>query len=189
MSSPKNIQRDCHFVQPLTSGRVVFSTAVAIGSPTANMNSSGSASVDFASEQANQDSTKSIATNSLSCIGVLMNPPDADRVPYRVKARAIAWDVSIRFAIVVGYAPASPSGSDDTIDEVVYLPFPFDGNEFDECLIIEALDSGDGNYGRAVAIGIAAINVGGSTVNDYLVGHISVQNLSVRPPTMAQAIA
>lgn len=186
MSAAKNIQRDCTFAQPLTSGLLDFATESTLNQPTCLMNSSGSTNVDFASCQSDHTATYSLTAANKRALGVLMQPPVADRVPYRIKASAINPYVATKFAIVIGYAPASPSGSDDSIDEPVYIPFT---EVFDDTVIVETLDSGDGNYGRALAIGVAMIADATGLTTDPVLVHLSVQNLSVKPPTMAQAIA
>ena len=184
MSSPKNIQRDCIFVQPLSSALLGWSTAQAMTTATALMNSDGSTHVDFASAQSTHTATLSMTAGAIQAIGVLMQPPEGDRVPYRIKAHFEEVTLATRSFIMIGYGPASPDGDDDAIDEPVFLPFK---EKFDDTVIVETLDSGDGNYGRVLAIGIAAYALSTSTFS--LHGHISVQNLSVKPPTMAQAVA
>lgn len=186
MSSPKNIQRDCKFAQPLTSGILDWATEDAISLATCAMNSSGSVNVDFASAQSDHTVVRGVGAGNKRVLGVLMQEPENDRVPYRIKASALNMYEDSKFAIVIGYAPASPTGINDSIDEPVYIPFD---REFDETVIVEALDSGDGNFGRALAVGVCYLGDATGYTNDPVLVHLSVQNLSVKPPTMAQAVA
>ena len=187
MSAPKNIQRDCIFVQPLTSALLsLSSTGVAVGAAAFNMNSSGSENVDKATAQIDSTSTYSITADTAKSIGVLMMPPEGDRVPYRIKASISCGVPDLLAYIGIGYAPASPTGSGDSIDEPIWLPFD---TMFDDTVIVEALDSGDGNYGRALAIALIAGADATGISAESIVGHLSVQNLGVKPPTMQNAVS
>ena len=88
--------------------------------------------------------------------------------------------------LVVGYAPASPTGSDDVIDQPYFIPF--NQGEFDDVIIVPKLLDADPNFGRALYIGV--VFCPGTTVSSLpAIGHISVQNLGIKPPTMHWAVS
>lgn len=188
MSSPKNIQRDGHWTEPKTANDTTWAADELIANTTAKVNGPSAVSVDKANVHGDNVNTYSIAANEQRCIGVFIQEPDGDNTPYRVKASANVVGQSqddTDMAILVGYAPASITGTDDVIEDVYYIPFY---GEFDDLIVVPTLVSGDPFYDRALCFGIAIQSEAGITTK-RLLGHLSVQRLATKPPTMAQAVS
>ena len=188
MSAPKNIQRDGLWTKPDSSEDLSFGASVLV-SAAPQVNSDGAVHVDYA--QAHSIRTATFTTSGVDhcrCMGVLMQPPDGDNTPYRVKASAHIQslaDYSEWHAIVVGYAPASPTGSNDQVAQSYWIPFK---KHFDDLIMVPALDSGDPNFGRALVIAVAMCP--GPAITNYTAqAQLSVQNLGIKPPTMQNAVS
>ncbi len=178
--SPKNIQRDGRWVHPKTSEDINFSTQQSIYSATPQANGPTAVHVDYAEVHSNILAAVTCPVSNQVIMGVYMDPPVGDNVPFRVKASIINYA-----SILVGYGPASITGTDDPIDEQYYLPFIY---EFDDLIMVPALASGDTNFGKALFIGLCLQPPITITATPQL-GQLSVQNLGVKPPTMQNAIS
>lgn len=186
--SPKNIQRDGLWSKPETALDLAWSTQDNSTATTQRMNSSGSVVMDKGNAHAEYQTVLAITTDYRRSIGVLIQQPEKDNHPYRVLASGNinGFDKNLNgFAIMVGYAPLSPTGSDDVIEDPYFIPF---AEEFDGLIQVPHLVAGDTYFGRALAIGLVAI--AGETVSAaHIYGQISVQNLGVKPPTMQNAVS
>ena len=186
MSSPKNIQRDGTYVIPKTTDQLTWPASSDPMADTVTVNAKAAVHSDFA--EAHARSAVTIAVDQMEIIGVYIEEPRDDRVPYRIKASALISGQTFTLSgacIVIGYAPASPTGAGDTIDEPVMLPFR---DNFDDLVIVENLASGDPNYDRALFIGVGIIAETAVTALNAF-ANISVQRLAVKPPTMQYSVA
>ena len=174
MTNLVNLDRDGFFTTLKTADELSWSTGVAVGD-TINCNSSGTVNAIYGSARSDKSVAPSITAGQWEAIGVLMEPPKDDMVPYRLKAYTnTAYNV---LEIGIGYAPSSPTGSDDAITPLAV--FPMTHNCFDEIFMIPALDSGDGDYGKAICfLGAVTFNTGSTPANFAL----SVQRLATAPP-------
>ena len=111
-----------------------------------------------------------------------MSQPFKDRTAYRVKAYAKTLMPTTNFALAIGYAPASITGTDDVITPCTIYPF---GYVIDDVIQIPALPDGDPLEDRALGFAILC----GEATGQLVYGSISVQKLSVRPPTMALSVS
>ena len=180
--SAKNLQRDGIWIQPKTADELTWSNASAINAATYSANAKTTLHSDKA--QAFTRAAMTIAADEVELIGVYFAAPPDDNIPFRVHADMVIVGQSGTLnngVIVVGYGPASPTGTNDAIDEPYIIPF--DQNRFDDVIMLPALDSGDGNYGRPVFFGVGTVS-SQAVSGLYCVAHISVQNLGVNPPTM-----
>lgn len=184
--SPKNIQRDGTWIEPKTADDLSWPNASTITAATYTANAKSTVFVDKANAHARANMT--LSAGQLELIGVYLLAPDGDNVPYRVKADLCVVGQSGTFnnqAVIVGYGPASPTGTNDTIDEPYIITF--DQQRFDDLIMVPALDSGDPNYGRPLFFGVAHL-AGQAVAGLEVCAHISVQNLAVKPPTMLNAV-
>lgn len=116
--------------------------------------------------------------------GVYLDPPASDDTPYRVKGRircsnAAAYEVFV----VVGYAPATITGSGDTVTVAISVPV---NGEFDEVVLMPKLNSGDANFERPLAFVMA---VGQASGTEKFDGYMSVQKLSTASPQYASSVS
>ena len=129
--SPKNVQRDGTYLDI-----DVLSYTYSVSSDTGAITSSGpsAVNVDFVEIQAWEQLTLTAAQQG--CVGVQMDGPIKDRQPYRVKAsvkvEGVVGDAKGCY-IVVGYGPASPSGTDDAVTGAKYIPFE---SVYDDLIIL-----------------------------------------------------
>lgn len=182
MSTPKNIQRDAIYMDPAAT-RLGLATEVLVSFDLVNGNSDGSVHTDFAFAQYNYLAPVTVSALSAASFGILIAQPIGDRQPYRVKAYGRVTNENEALAIVVGYAPLAPSGTNDEINKPAY--FPFNG-EFDELITVDARADGETYFGRPLYFGIVAF---GALAALRLFADISVQNLGVKPPTMQNAVS
>ena len=105
----KNVQRDAIYIEPLTSGKDVFSTAQTIITTSAKGSGPAAINVDYGFVEQDNATTITCAVGSQRCLGVYMQPPIGDRTPYRVKAYCTALSIG---SIVVGYGPSTPRDRD-----------------------------------------------------------------------------
>lgn len=140
--------------------------------------------VDWNRVQSDDNAAYSIAANNKKAIGCYIQQPQGDRTPYRVKAYAHAASGGIEFLVAVGYAPGTITGSDDTISEVVYLPFD---HKFDDLIMVENEPEGDTYANRPLFFGIVAQSPSGGA-GDYLRAALSVQNLGISAPTIQVSV-
>ena len=174
MSCIVNIQRDGCWTNPDTTDNLTWSSAFTMGSTTPVFNNSGSVNVDVGT--AHSVATATYSAGQAEAIGVLMNQIPDDNLPFRVKA-----SVQLGGAVIIGYADASPSGTDDTINEAYYIPFVY---VLDEVIMVPY----DSNYDeRAICIAVAP--QAGSGSSQVQIAQLSVQSLSVKPPTMLNAVS
>lgn len=183
MSSPKNIQRDGIFTD-LEATHYNWATATTTTGDTVKVNGDPSVYVDKAFVKSDRGATCAPSATTLQAIGCFIQQPIGDRTPYRVKVSCPIADADGKAFIVIGYAPASPSGSDDILaaNENALIPFE---NTFDDLIIIPSLPEGDALEDRALCFGIAVTGA----FSEQLPAHLSVQNLGVKPPTMHNSIS
>lgn len=181
--TPVNIQRDGTFID-LAAARIDMSSASLITSGTDFANSDGAVHADFASASHNYAQSVTVVSGSIATFGVFMKQPVRDRQPYRIKmgGTLVTNQGTEALVAVIGYGPASLTGTDDTIALSHYFPFI---TSIDEMVIIEAQLEGDTYFGRPLFIGIGISDVNAGT----LFADMSVQNLGVKPPTMQNAIS
>lgn len=130
-------------------------------------NSTGIVNKSFGSQQT-VGRSPTVGADQIASLGVWMDPPQEDTVPYRIKAH---FQASENVFIVFGYARNGVTGSDDLVARYILLPFD---KEFDEVLALPKLDSSDEYYQKPVYFGLCT----GLLSNTYAEGHISVQKLS-----------
>jgi hypothetical protein len=183
--SPKNIQRDGVYVDLDVSESVAFSSNLALTSTDLYINGPAAVQVDVARVQATPNVVTNVTASNRKAIGCYIQAPIGDRTPYRVKAFAEGANGYSGFGIAVGYAPPSPTGSDDQIVEPVYFPF---FKTFDDLIFIEPEAEGDTYEDRALCFALV-IQGNASGVADYIFAYLSVQNLGVKPPTMQNAVS
>lgn len=180
--SPRNIRRDAIWTNPRTSDDVLFGTESLLSDTSPLANSSGQVNARYGCVQSDVSSNVSITAARREIIGVLMNAPVADTTPYRIHASSSIDGSSATVhasSIIIGYAPASPTGTDDIIEDIYRIPFRT--ISFDNVVMVPALESGDTYFGRALFIGIS-IDATVAIVNVNVQAHISVQNLGVGAP-------
>jgi hypothetical protein len=114
--------------------------------------------------------------SGFSGIGVQMDQPLQEHVPYRVKVY-VPTDDDVYLGI--GYADASPTGTDDTINSPNYYHLI---GELDEIFMINNQESGDTYDGRSLVFGIFTANT------QIYYAHLSVQKLDVVPPQFGIAV-
>lgn len=168
MTHLSNLQRD-QFHLNLNTVPLTYGAPGALGT-TIKGNSDGIVSQDF-SHAFTYGSVANTAGN-WSSFGVLLAQPlvNAEFEPYRVKAYIQG---TTEGAVVIGYAPLAPSGTNDDI--VVTKPFPITKSGiFDEVIRLKTSVTYDG---QPIYFGIAA---GEGT--ELAVAHISVQRMSVASP-------
>lgn len=180
-----NIRRDGLFTTIYDTAKSPVSTAVA-ATVKALKASSGDQTVYDTSAQLRIDRTVGVTVAAASYSGAccFMSQPFSDLTPYRIKgyARFVVPD-NDRFALFIGYAPATITGTDDSIAENIVLPIV--NGEFDEIVHIPKLPSGDTYEDRALAFGILV----GACTSQVVLGALSVQKLSVNPPAFAMSVS
>ena len=181
MTTLTNLDRDCFHTTLKDTDELSFSTQSLISGGSVLLNSTGSVNDVFGSARSDHTTIPAVTAGNWRAIGVLMEEPLQDRVPYRVKLYTNSASGIVHLGI--GYAPSSPTGSDDTIDPVAQ--FSVTNNYLDEIFLIPALDSGDGDYGKALAFcGMITYNTA-----DYCQVSLSVQKLDVGFPQYNRAIS
>lgn len=187
-SAPVNLQRDGIWTNPDNSANVAWSTASLLTATTFNVNAATGVNTDKGQVHSDHSATVTVAANSQRAIGTYIQQPVGDNVPYRVLASGSVKDLSrdsTHFAIAVGYAPASITGSDDAIAEPYFIPF---NGMFDGLLMIPALPDGDPLEDRALCFALA-IQAGTAITTLNINGQLSVQRLGTKPPTMHNAVS
>ena len=115
-------------------------------------------------------STGTFAAVSFGCL--ILEPPELETVPYRVKAAALG--ISSNDALIgYGYNTAG------TVSQIRW----FDRNETDQLVAVPSLDSADGDFGKPLCFFVAFIR----NSTDSVTGFISVQRLISKPPQYASA--
>lgn len=165
-----NVNRDS-FHLTLNQSEIAWS-----GNGSGFFNSSGN--VNDSKAYASSFSVSNIANTS--AFGVFMKAPLEERQPFRVKAKIRSDDINNTF-LIIGYAPASITGTDDVLTKIKY--FPSSSGEIDEIFMIEPVDSLDPNYLRPIGFGIVSLQ----NVTNY--AHISVQNMGISPPAFSMGVS
>ncbi len=184
MGSPKNIQRDGIWIEPEGTA-IAWSTAFSV-SGAAIYNSSAVVFTDQASV-ASTSGAVTTTVNQMVAVGINISKIGTDNIPYRVKASVAAFGASsndVNALIIVGYAIASPTGSDDIINNPYFIPFQ---GSIDELILVPPPISG-ALADRALVIALAVTGDSGLSSKPVL-GALSVQNLGVKPPTMQNAVS
>lgn len=180
-----NLQRDAIFANLDTTDIVGYSADSLLSLDTFLSNSNAVVYDDFWSASADSTVVTSVASLQRKGMGLNLRQPVGDRTPYRVKAYVGDVGVVNTFALAIGYPPAVITGTDDIISEMVTLPFT---SKFDEMIIVEALPDGDPLIDRAIHFAIV-VNAPAGGIAGYFAALLSVQNLGMKPPTMAQAVS
>lgn len=119
-------------------------------------------------------STGSSSTGQTNGVGVFMKAPTLDIIPFRVKAHVQDQGNSLR--LLIGYAPATITGTNDDLLEPNTIVIH---DNFDEIFMVPNVASGDTYYERPIGFAVQADNVTAANV------YMSVQNLAVAPPPFA----
>jgi hypothetical protein len=166
-----NIQRDTFLIADmLQSSRLSWPATAFV------YNSDGTVHPDHHSARADSGAVPSASAHY---IGVNMSPPTLDRIPYRVKAYV---EADIESYILLGYAPATITGSGDSPAQSTLIPF---NGCFDEIIMIHEHDSTHAYYERPIVFGVGVLNQSGNVIR----ANISVQNLSTAPPPFAMGVS
>lgn len=168
--SPKNIQRDAIWINPDTTDNVGWGSQFSPVAATPVFDNSGSVNVDYGVAQMRENAT--ITAGNVVAAGVLMDKIAGDNVPFRIKAC-----VQLGGSIIVGWADASPTGSDDNINDAFFIPFVY---TFDDLIMVPDSDT---YTDRSLCVAIAPQPPSGLSASP-LVATLSVQSLGVKPPTM-----
>lgn len=184
MSAPKNIQRDGTYAQP-GSALIPITTSGPYTAPTVTCD--GLVHYDYGKAQAGYTAQLTVTADNVGAFGVFIQQPRRDRHPYRVKASIVVQDDTgqehdARFMLLIGYASAAITTDSNVISDPIYIPF---SNQIDDLIILEDVLSTDPNYGQPAFFGIAVL---GPVTDATYFGHISVQNLGIKPPTMQNAV-
>lgn len=179
-----NLQRDSIHTELLSANQKAWSAESLIAGDSFLMNSSGVVNQVTGQVQSSHNSKYTISADSIRGVGVFMQPPSKeDATPYRVIAQASSITSGLLFAIAVGFAPASITGSDDIIKEPSYFPF---SGRFDGVIMVPKVPAGDTYIDRPIAIAVVAAD-GSAGPTQYIMAHLSAQNLAVAPPAFAQS--
>lgn len=163
----KNIARDATWLLGLSSAGVGWSTSAGLA------NSNGTVH----EEVATVFSTGASSGAATQTVGCYLSQTPGDNQPYRVKAHV---PVNDNMYIVLGYAPATITGTDDAIVGYKYVHLV---GEMDDIFMFPKLDSGHAYYQRPIFVGIVSENASASNCL------LSVQKLAVSPPQFAIAVS
>lgn len=182
-----NVQRDGLYIDPSDDLKLAWSATQTSYQALTSVKLAGTVPVDYAAVEVD-DAAYTLNANQKTGIGVMIQQPLGDRTPYRVKAHVhTPGNQGQRYAILVGYAPASPITGDNTVAAQTILPFD---QKFDDLIMVENEADGDTFDGRAMVFAIVMYNPTGSSLsNSVSYGALSVQNLGVKPPTMQNAVS
>jgi hypothetical protein len=160
----KNISRDSFWIKSMAQAdRIGFST------DNVNITFNSSGTVNAVSEGIVTVGNSS-GSNKRG-VGIMMDPPTEEIVPYRVKVRT-----GEAAQLAIGYAPVTPSGTDDLITEPLVIKF---SGYLDEIFMIPYNSS---YPGRALVFAIIA-----EAQTLYYCG-MSVQKLDVVPNQFGLAV-
>ena len=174
-----NLKRDGFWTTLKSTDEVAVATERQVNTETLYMSGDATVYDEFISARFQHTVAPTISANHFTSIGGYIRQPESETVPYRVKACANpTYQIC---AVGIGYAPATPTGTDDEIDPVAIFPFE---DCFDELFMIPALDSGDSLYGRSLAFALICYYSAG-----FLSGGISVQRLATAPPQFSQSVS
>lgn len=180
MTNLTNLQRDMLHTSPETDQRCSFPPGVTIGSNTINNSASDPAVKQSIGYAISLGQTTNVSAGQWTGIGCYMTPPEFDAECYRVKAYA---EKGVDMYVFWGFAPASPTGTEDLIDEVQAIPML--NGQIDEVIRFEPPDQSGQYAGRPVCIGIAA----GENATGRIGGHITVQRLSTASPQYSSSVS
>lgn len=185
MSAPKNIQRDGTYAEP---GAALISIASSAPATAPNVYSDGTVHYDYGMAHAGYTAQLSVAPFEVGAFGVWIQQPKKDRQPYRVKASIAIQDANGQTSepvstLVIGYASGPITGASHILSDPIYIPLH---RYYDDLVILEDVLQESDNYGMPVFFGIAVL---GEVADAIYFGHVSVQNLGVKPPTMQNAIS
>lgn len=173
-----NISRDGIHVLP-QRGKYAPSNEVTLISNTLQVNADPAVYSDIASAKLAHN-TMALTAQNWKAIGCYMKQPNEDKTPFRVKASCLD---GFEPALVIGYAPAIITGTDDLIYKLTSIPFH---QNLDEIIMLDPVDADHGDGGKAICFALALT----STVSDKrLLGTLSVQNLGISPPPHAKGIS
>lgn len=173
--SKTNLRRDatwCFLGEPA----IDWSSGYAITTSKPLTNSDGLVGEDAKSCFSSTTVAPSAKSGEASAVGLLMRPTLLDAGLYRVFARV---EGSAR--LIVGYAPAAATGSDDEIEKVCQLPFE---NSFDDVVAVPGLEQTSENFKQPLAF---AVQIGNSSIPVCV--SLSVQRLAGSPPKMNLAVS
>ena len=173
-----NLQRDQMHVRLSRALRTLWGTSGPKGN-TINCNANPSVGITKYNAAIVGVSDTNSAAN-WSAIGLFMQPPTFEAAAYKVKA---AVSGTKELYVIVGYGPASPIDGNNAITNVKAIPIP-DG-KYDDVILLDTVDSSDGNYGLPICFGVAIGEVTGTNCD----GYISVQRLSTAPPTFSSSVS
>lgn len=188
MGSAKNIQRDAIWINPDSSDDRGWSNNSLLSAQQFLCSGDPTVKYDYACVQTNPVVQVSVTVANQKAVGVFMQQPIGDNTPYRIHAACNVSGVArtnTNTCIGIGYGPATLTGASDTIVDPYYLPFY---ETFDGLVMIPSLPAGDPLEDRALCFAIC-LRGGFAIQSEYVTAHISVQRLSVKPPTMHNAVA
>ena len=171
-----NLTRDC--IWSAFNSKDIANDAT-IGGGSLLINSSGLVSLSTAFVSSSQASV-SVAANNFAGIGVAMEGPRTEYVPYRVICKAVT-DKSNLLTIWKGTLDAL-TGTNDALTQLVPLGR---ADAFDGIVMVPPLATTDPDYGKPIGFAVAAHQTSGDRVQAAL----SVQRLSVNPPQFATAVS
>jgi hypothetical protein len=180
VSSPVNITRDGLWCTLVDADEIAWSTELAI-SPNGHLNVNGDGSVhdDVLRVRPQRGAVPSITAANWRAVGGMLPAPENEPAAYRVKTAMNHVNQVLHLGI--GYAPASPTGSDDLVEELAVFPLLHNENNL---FMIEPLDSSHALYGRALYFALII----SSNTSYFTFGGMSVQRLSTRAPQYAKSI-
>lgn len=174
--SQKNLLRDqFHIPDILGTAPTNFSTAKAAGS---TINANASPTVNLVQASAKGLGIPTIGTDEWSAYGVYMSPPTVDATPYKCIAHAMGAAAPF---LVIGIAPAAPTGTDDEITDLYYMPF---NDGIDITLLVAPLPVGDPKEGNPIFVGIGTA----TAATTRIISSVSCQNLSKPSPRFAASM-
>lgn len=186
MGSANNIQRDGIWIKPNTASDLTWPTPT-LHTATEKLANADSTVYDRSAQFHTGMGALALNGGYSETVGCYIKQPLVDNTPYRVIASAEVigqQDNIYSTFLTIGYAPSSPTGTDDSIEECYSIPFK---GCFDGLIMVPNLSSGDTFYGRALFIGVS-IGVDANLSGQYGLCAGSVQRLATSPPTLAQAV-
>lgn len=180
MSAPKHIQRDGHYVSPFIPASDISYVLNTIGVLPPSAGIQPIIFYDYGNVTASEEVT--IPDGGYALIGIVIDPPRKDRLPYRVKA-----NVQGAGAIILGnVAPGDVAVSPVAVLNRRVIPFR---DTFDDLIIVSPDTSvEDGEY-DPLFIGVATYDENPGATAVTLSSSLSVQNLGIKPPTMQNAVS
>lgn len=166
-----NLQRDMIYSEPSAS-LLTFATKSAKGK---TILCNGATVYQNSGQATALGATLTAAAGQWAGLGLFISPPTVDNVPYRVKANVFSAGPEVY--LFYGYAPASPTGTDDLITNVT--AYALSGTlEFDDCILVPALPAGDPDLGKPLCFGVAH----GEAASGWVDVALSVLNMATAPP-------